>query len=215
MANNCENRLVISTSVDPWFFLKKEDWRLKFDCLEEIMKFSDDWWTKWIDEFNTEVSELHDLPKPPEPTPIIIQQGTRRYAVKQKPDFIPYSYRIIESSFDSAWSPPIWYYEKLLKTLKAIDPRTTLHGKYYEPWMWFLWEWVDWIEVTEDSPTIARSEILEKDVAIHSLSEFHLHILDDFLDKTELITLDEAIKQLLEIGTPEALEEIEELKGYS
>ena len=51
-------------------------------------------------------------------------------------------------SFDTAWSPPIRYYNKLLKVIKEYDKNSYIKAYYNEPTNQFFWLWINWKDTT-------------------------------------------------------------------
>lgn len=136
MPNRCGNKVDITTRVDPKEFLSQDskwEWSLHFNKILPItepatnMECSnirgtkrDIFWWDWIDGKET----IADFPVTINSIATMEDKETL-YSI--------YCY------FDTAWSPPIGYYEALLKFLQEKDPDSTLTWYYTESWCWFLW----------------------------------------------------------------------------
>lgn len=215
MANACANHIIIKTSVSPVQFLtvvpEEHTNEYIFELQESIMPFSSKtnsiaWWTKWFTCDDCKLTDTITTTAPPEPTPIIITQWTRRYPVLQRMPFVPYTYNVWDISGDSAWGPPLGYLETLYKLLKKIDDRTTIDCWYYEPGTGFLGHWHNRMDQQEETPLTFWSDTLEKDV-VYSVDAFQAGVLSHFQDPDETLSYEEALEQLT---TREDLREITE-----
>lgn len=226
MANHCDNHLYITTSVSPEKFLTQvmdslgqpktpPEWT--FECREDICPFNSPnpldsfpyWGTKWVDCHNCEwINHIEPLPK--EDEPIVFTVWTRRFPIYRWPKKEPYKYTTWEISFTSAWAPPCNYYDVLFKKLKALDDRTTIQAWFYEPGNWVLWSWSDGDEYNDDMPERYWCELIDKDI-ISNRTDLPDSWLE-FNDPSECALVEEALMELNSIGTPDAMQEIEEIK---
>lgn len=227
MANHCDNYLEISTSALPDTFLTPEldaiwepiPWKWSFELLERICPFNDPsgkdpfpfWWTRWIDVHELTLEE-HTQAPPPEPEPIMITQGTRRYPLYTWPKKKPYKYTTYKITFTSAWAPPINYLDRLYQILKMVDDRTEMHIQYYEPGCWVLGEWQNGHENNYDAPDTYYSDILWEDIMNSGENPPDAWLA--FNDPANYLTPTDAIDQLKALGTPEATEQAEEIKSH-
>ncbi len=78
---------------------------------------------------------------------------------------------IVQWTFDTARSPPIAYYNKLLEVLLKHDPNSTITAEYNEPWMEFFWSRYNGDETEYDYTNIHRCESLEEHVVTAKWAE--------------------------------------------
>ena len=226
MANHCSNLLIIETSVKPHVFLTPvlnergevipDEWT--FECKESICPFNDPsgkspfpfWWTKWVDTHHVTKEEITE-PLPPEPEPIMITEWTRRYPLYTGPKKKPYKYTRWTIDFTSAWAPPENYMEYLQTLLLSIDDRTRITMYFEEPGCDLLGYWEDGNSYCDDRPITYYSSLLDKDVIgdIDAVPESWLK----FNDPDNFYEPNEAISALSSIATPDAQEEILEIKS--
>lgn len=205
MANYCSNHIVIKTAVEPSMFLTlnptpESDSKYKLELQESMLPFNGknwdlSWWTKWFECHDCTLDETVTTKAPPEPTPIIITQGTRRYPVLQRVPFVPYTYHTWDIGGDSAWAPPLGYLDALYTFLRKLDDRTTIECWYYEPGSQFLGHWYNGIDTEWVTPDIFWSDTLNVDV-VYELSPFQSQVLSHFIDVDELIPYKEALEGL-------------------
>ena len=150
MPNRCDNSIEIKTKTNLDKFLvkdKNDKYSLYFNKLIPISSAEHTitlahnlWWTKW------------DVYSP-----------DNKFWVEYPLDVTPYpdGTYLIEGSFNTARAPPIPYYEKLLKLLKKWDPNSTLTAMYYEPGVWFIWVWGNWIDECHNTNSIYEIEELD------------------------------------------------------
>lgn len=149
MPNWCSNQLSIKTTVDPEEFLVREwdDYYLMFNKLVDIWEWDYDeairkWWTKW------DIASIDNWKI------ITDWNAVNRIFVDNRSTW----YWIYEVFFDTAWWPPIQYLETLYEYLLDKDKLSTVTCKYFEPWMWMMWQFINGI----DSESLWNMEYIEE-----------------------------------------------------
>ena len=160
MSNLCNNHIAINTSVDPGNFLElNHEWRIAFFLNDSLVPFENPGAPgvnlHWTDHFYCDLVSIENpvtTKAPPEPEPIIITQGTRRYPVKQKPDFVPRTSRNITIKGVSTWTPPLGYLDWLYKILLAKDDQVSMDCWFFEPGQELSWHWHNGMVTYDEYP---------------------------------------------------------------
>ncbi len=230
MSNPCLNYISITTSVNPFLFLshpinvetgRPDCEKITFVLNENIFP-SEDPKRPWENLHGTDsfeitepvaVSEPSTTKAPPAPTPIIITQWKRRYAVKQKPDFVPRTSRVITIVWESAWAPPLWYLNHLYKILKRDDDQIEMWCYFVEHGMELSGAWYNWSVSYDDYPPMYYSPTLGKYI-IQQLSSIParwslVEDIDLLYEEQEM-----ALAELSSMNDPVADEEIIAITNY-
>lgn len=229
MANQCDNHLMIKTSVSPDKFLTPvldhtgtPTWDYTFECLEKICPFNNPsnptdsfsfWWTKWVDCHDCTIEEWVIKAPAPDPNPLMFTVGTRRFPLYQGPPKKDYHYWEIDIWFTSAWWPPTNYLLYLYNFLRALDDRTDITLYYEEPGNNILGHWYNGLDFEEDPPTMYYSDLIDAEIMDKAHTEPPSSWLQ-FHDMEDIITPEEACMELSALGTPEADEEILQIKSH-
>lgn len=140
MPNRCNNSLIVRTKVHPRRLFKKvgDQYVVHFNKIVPIYKKSGKliedswlWWWRW-DQCVEKRWTKRDVDDSSYAQEAVKKDGIR--------EFFCY--------FDSAWAPPIGYYNALWRKMQSLDPNSYMEAIYSEPGMWFCGKYTNWRDDT-------------------------------------------------------------------